>query len=119
MITLYSYPELLGLPDNNPYGLKVYAFLRLCDLPFAHAHLFDAGRAPRGQLPDIEDDGRIVGDSDRRPVTRQGGRLPGSARRDGSARSGSVPGLAPAEWHTASCTARWRRRHMKLDYMDQ
>ena len=30
MLTLFSYPALYGLPDNNPYGLKVYAFLRLC-----------------------------------------------------------------------------------------
>jgi glutathione S-transferase len=64
MITLYSYPELFGLADNNPYGLKIYAFLRLCDLPFAHQHVFDASKAPRGQLPYIEDDGEVVGDSD-------------------------------------------------------
>lgn len=64
MITLYSYPELFGLADNNPYGLKIYAFLRLCDLPFTHEHVFDASSAPRGQLPYIDDDGTIVGDSD-------------------------------------------------------
>ena len=64
MITLYSYPELFGLADNNPYGLKIYAFLRLCDLPFTHEHVFDASTAPRGQLPYIDDDGTIVGDSD-------------------------------------------------------
>ena len=29
MITLYSYPELFGVADNNGYGLKVFAFLRL------------------------------------------------------------------------------------------
>ncbi len=38
MITLFSYPELYGLEDNNPYGLKVFAFLRLCGLPFDHKH---------------------------------------------------------------------------------
>ena len=32
MITLFSYPELFGVADNNPYGLKVFAFLRLCNL---------------------------------------------------------------------------------------
>ena len=26
MLTLYSYPELFGVADNNGYGLKVYAF---------------------------------------------------------------------------------------------
>ena len=27
MITLYSYPELFGVADNNGYGLKVFVFL--------------------------------------------------------------------------------------------
>ena len=51
MITLYSYPELFGVADNNGYGLKVFAFLRLAGVPFAHEHIFDASAAPRGQLP--------------------------------------------------------------------
>ena len=64
MITLYSYPELFGVADNNGYGLKVFAFLRLAGLPFRHEHIFDASAAPRGQLPYIDDDGAIIGDSD-------------------------------------------------------
>lgn len=64
MITLYSYPELFGLSDNNPYGLKVYAFLHLSGLPFVQAHVFDASQAPRGQLPYVADGETMVGDSD-------------------------------------------------------
>src|SRR3954469_6501889 len=64
MITLYSYPELFGLADNNGYGLKVFAFLKLTGVPFTHQHIFDASAAPRGQLPYIVDDGEIIGDSD-------------------------------------------------------
>jgi glutathione S-transferase len=64
MITLFSYPELFGLADNNPYGLKIFAFLKLCKLPFRHEHIFDAKSAPRGQLPYIVDDGESIGDSD-------------------------------------------------------
>jgi glutathione S-transferase len=64
MITLYSYPELFGVVDNNPYGLKIFAFLKLAKLQFTHLHIFDAKAAPRGQLPYIVDDGAIVGDSD-------------------------------------------------------
>jgi glutathione S-transferase len=64
MITLYSYPGLFGVADNNGYGLKVFAFLRLNGMPFRHEHLFDASAAPRGQLPYIVDDGETVGDSD-------------------------------------------------------
>ncbi len=64
MITLYSYPGLFGVADNNPYGLKAFAFLRLCRLPFEHRHVLDPVVAPRGQLPYIVDDGVSVGDSD-------------------------------------------------------
>ncbi|MEP9377038.1 glutathione S-transferase family protein [Aquabacter sp. CN5-332] len=63
MITLYSYPELFGVADNNGYGLKVFAFLRLAGLPFTHEHIFDASAAPRGQLPYMVEDGETVGDS--------------------------------------------------------
>jgi len=64
MITLYSYPELFGVADNNGYGLKVFAFFKLTGVPFAHQHIFDASAAPRGQLPYIVDDGEAIGDSD-------------------------------------------------------
>jgi glutathione S-transferase len=64
MITLYSYPALFGVADNNGYGLKVFAFLRLVGLAFVHEHIFDASSAPRGQLPYIVDDGETIGDSE-------------------------------------------------------
>jgi glutathione S-transferase len=64
MITLYSYPELFGVADNNGYGLKVFAFMRLAGVPFVHQHIFDASAAPRGQLPYIVDDGETIGDSE-------------------------------------------------------
>lgn len=63
MLTLYSYPSLFGVADNNGYGLKVYAFLKLAGVPFRHEHIFDASSAPRGQLPYIVDDGETLGDS--------------------------------------------------------
>src|SRR6476661_151416 len=64
MLTLYSYPELFGVADNNGYGLKVFAFLKLAGLPFTHEHVLDASAAPRGQLPYLVDDGETIGDSD-------------------------------------------------------
>jgi glutathione S-transferase len=64
MLTLYSYPELFGVADNNGYGLKVFAFLKLTGVPFVHEHIFDASGAPRGQLPYIVDDGETIGDSE-------------------------------------------------------
>ena len=64
MLTLYSYPQLFGVADNNGYGLKVYAFLKLAGVPFRHEHIFDASKAPRGQLPYIVDGDDTVGDSE-------------------------------------------------------
>ena len=64
MLTLYSYPKLFGVADNNGYGLKVFAFLKLAGVPFTHQHVFDASAAPRGQLPYIVDDGETIGDSE-------------------------------------------------------
>jgi glutathione S-transferase len=64
MITLYSYPTLFGVADNNGYGLKVFAFLRLARLQFTHEHIFDASAAPRGQLPYLVDDDETIGDSE-------------------------------------------------------
>jgi glutathione S-transferase len=64
MITLYSYPELFGVADNNGYGLKVFAFMRLTGVTFRHEHIFDVSAAPRGQLPYIADDGETIGDSE-------------------------------------------------------
>jgi glutathione S-transferase len=64
MLTLYSYPSLYGVADNNGYGLKVYAYMRLAKLHFLHIHLFDASAAPRAQLPFLDDDGMRIGDSD-------------------------------------------------------
>jgi glutathione S-transferase len=64
MLILYSYPELFGVADNNGYGLKVFAFLKLTGVPFVHEQIFDASAAPRGQLPYIIDDGETIGDSE-------------------------------------------------------
>src|SRR5262244_1284176 len=64
MLTLYSYPTLFGIADNNGYGLKVYAFLKLTGVSFRHEHIFDASKAPRSQLPYIVDGDDIVGDSE-------------------------------------------------------
>ncbi|STX29005.1 Uncharacterised protein [Legionella beliardensis] len=65
MLTLYSYPELFGLPDNNPFGLKVDTFLRLAKINYNHEHIVDTKNAPRGQLPYIKDNEQIITDSNK------------------------------------------------------
>ncbi|WP_412756557.1 glutathione S-transferase family protein [Legionella bozemanae] len=63
MIILFSYPELFGLPDNNPFGLKVDTFLRLTQIEYQHEHIINTQNAPRGQLPYLSDEGKIITDS--------------------------------------------------------
>src|SRR5260370_15242577 len=64
MLTLYSCRTVVGVADNNGYGLKVFSFLRLAGVPFRHEHICDALKAPRGQLPYIVDGSDSVGDSE-------------------------------------------------------
>ena len=45
VLTLHSYPTLFGVADNNGYGLKIYAFLRLVGLRLRHEQVLDIGRA--------------------------------------------------------------------------
>ena len=75
MLTLFSYPDLYGVADNNPYGLKVYAFLKLCKLAFRHEHILDTKNAPRGQF-EFGRRGTIETSQLRRPG-RQAGCYPG------------------------------------------
>jgi glutathione S-transferase len=63
MIILYSYPPMFGLPDNNPFGLKVDTFLRLTKLQYKLEPIVDTKDAPRGQLPYLVDEGHVVTES--------------------------------------------------------
>lgn len=63
MLTLYCYPKLFGLTDNNPFGLKVDTYLRLNNIPFQLNNILDTSSAPRNQLPYIEYDQTTISDS--------------------------------------------------------
>ena len=63
MILLYLCPPLFGLPDNNPYGLKVDAFMRIAGIDYTIKPVSDTSNAPRNQLPYLDDNGKLVGDS--------------------------------------------------------
>ena len=71
MLTLYSYPPLFGVADNNGYGLKVYAF-RSSRASRSSMSTFSTLLGAAGQLPYIVDDGEALGDSqDHRPCDPQ------------------------------------------------
>jgi glutathione S-transferase len=62
MITLYSFGPMFGLPDASPFVTKAEMLLKLSGLPFAKDS-GALGKAPKGKLPYIQDEGRIVADS--------------------------------------------------------
>ncbi|MEJ1977805.1 MAG: glutathione S-transferase N-terminal domain-containing protein [Acetobacteraceae bacterium] len=64
MLTLYSYPSLYAVTDNNPYGLKIYRVPEAVQDRLPQEHVIDVKDAPRGQLPYIADSDTKIGDSD-------------------------------------------------------
>lgn len=63
MITLYQFQPCWGLPNASPFCMKVENYLRMCNLPYRTASVFNPGKGPKGKLPYIVDGNETVGDS--------------------------------------------------------
>src|SRR4051812_9804268 len=62
MITLYTFGPAFGLPDPSPFVMKAKMLLKLADLPY-RTDSRGFGKAPKGKLPYIDDNGTVVPDS--------------------------------------------------------
>jgi glutathione S-transferase len=62
MITLYTFGPAWGLPDPSPFVTKAEMLLKLAGLPYEKAAKGLSG-APKGKLPYLSDEGKIVADS--------------------------------------------------------
>jgi glutathione S-transferase len=62
MITLYTFGPYFGLPDGSPFVTKAMLLLKMAGLPYTEDR-GGYGKAPKGKLPYIDDDGAIVADS--------------------------------------------------------
>jgi glutathione S-transferase len=62
MITLYGSHAGFGLPEVSPYVTKTEVQLMMAGLPYRKAPAAPA-TGPKGQIPYIDDDGQVVGDS--------------------------------------------------------
>lgn len=62
MIILYTFGPYFGLPDPSPFVTKVEMLLKMANLPY-RTDTTGFGKAPKGKLPYIEDDGTVVSDS--------------------------------------------------------
>ena len=62
MITLYTFGPYFGLPDTSPFVIKAMLLLKFAGLEYSEDR-GGFGKAPKGKLPYIDDDGLIVADS--------------------------------------------------------
>jgi glutathione S-transferase len=62
MITLYTFGPYFGLPDGSPFVIKAMLLLKFTGLEYSEDR-GGYGKAPKGKLPYINDDGLIVADS--------------------------------------------------------
>lgn len=62
MIKVHKFGPAFGLPDASPFVCKVETYLRLTGQKYETIGA-DVRRAPRGQLPVVEIDGKLIPDS--------------------------------------------------------
>jgi glutathione S-transferase len=62
MIRLYTFGPAFGLPDPSPFVMKAEVLLKMAALPY-RVDTKGFGKAPKGKLPYIDDDGEKVADS--------------------------------------------------------
>lgn len=62
MITLYGFGPAFGLPDPSPFVMKAEVLLKMAGLSY-RIDTTGFRRAPKGKLPYIRDDDRIIADS--------------------------------------------------------
>jgi glutathione S-transferase len=62
MITLSGFGPNFGLPEVSPYVTKTEVHLRMAGLAY-EKHPSSPAQSPKGQLPFIEDGGKLIGDS--------------------------------------------------------
>lgn len=65
MITLYGFGPAFTMVDASPFVVKVDLFLRLSGLEYNFVgNVENLGKSPKGKLPFIDDDSKIIADSD-------------------------------------------------------
>ena len=62
MIELHQFPGLWGVPSPSPFCVKLETYLKMAALPYSLPKL-NMLRAPKGKIPYIVKDGRVLGDS--------------------------------------------------------
>jgi glutathione S-transferase len=61
-LVLHETPGAWGAPSISPFCIKLECYLRMAGIEY-EARVADFRRAPKGKIPFVEIDGRLVGDS--------------------------------------------------------
>ena len=64
MIKLTLFPSAFGEPSASPFCMKAWCMLHASGLPFDVEETPDPRKAPKGKLPVIEADGKVIADSE-------------------------------------------------------
>src|SRR5688572_26508965 len=62
MLKLFQMPPAWGQPSLSPFCVKTHAYFKLAKIPFEVCP-GDLRNAPKGKVPYIEHEGRVIGDS--------------------------------------------------------
>src|SRR5882672_9312533 len=63
MIKLYQFAPAFGLPNGSPFCMKLETYLRMTGQRFELVSNGNVLKAPKGKLPYIEDNGKLICDS--------------------------------------------------------
>ena len=64
MIKLYQFASGYGLPNFSPFCMKLETYLRMTELDYQIVNLTTGRQGPKGKLPFINDDGKIIADTE-------------------------------------------------------
>lgn len=64
MITLLQFPRAFGLPNPSPFCMKAEILLKMSGRDYTIETTPNPRKAPKGKLPAIRDQGRVIGDSE-------------------------------------------------------
>jgi glutathione S-transferase len=63
VIKLHQFAPAFGLPNASPFCMKLETYLRMAGLPFELVNDGNVFKAPKGKLPYIDDEGRMLADT--------------------------------------------------------
>lgn len=63
IVKLYQFSSAWGLPNPSPFCMKLETYLRMAEIPYEIVPNADIRKAPKGKMPYIMHNGKILGDS--------------------------------------------------------